>query len=48
MGNESHDFLPELGAQEGPQPGPSWARRIVTGAKPCAYSSAAFCTFRKK
>ncbi|MCV0382053.1 MAG: 2-oxoglutarate dehydrogenase E1 component [Erythrobacter sp.] len=26
MGNESHDFLPELGAQEGPQPGPSWAR----------------------
>ncbi|GMM92975.1 2-oxoglutarate dehydrogenase E1 component [Qipengyuania sp. MTN3-11] len=26
MGNESHDFIPELGAQEGPQPGPSWAR----------------------
>ncbi|WP_369027362.1 2-oxoglutarate dehydrogenase E1 component [Qipengyuania sp. RANM35] len=24
MGNESHDFLPELGNQEGPQPGPSW------------------------
>ena len=26
MGNESHDFIPELGSQEGPQPGPSWAR----------------------
>ncbi len=25
MGNESHDFLPELTDQEGPQPGPSWA-----------------------
>ncbi|GMN12825.1 2-oxoglutarate dehydrogenase E1 component [Altererythrobacter sp. MTPC7] len=25
MGNETHDFLPELGDQEGPQPGPSWA-----------------------
>ena len=25
MGNESHDFLPELSDQEGPQPGPSWA-----------------------
>ncbi|MFA6218196.1 MAG: 2-oxoglutarate dehydrogenase E1 component [Erythrobacter sp.] len=25
MGNESHDFLPELGNQDGPQPGPSWA-----------------------
>lgn len=25
MGNESHDFMPELGDQEGPQPGPSWA-----------------------
>ncbi len=25
MGNESHDFLPELGDQGGPQPGPSWA-----------------------
>ncbi|MBX7482697.1 2-oxoglutarate dehydrogenase E1 component [Qipengyuania qiaonensis] len=24
MGNESHDFLPELGDQEGPQQGPSW------------------------
>lgn len=24
MGNESHDFMPELGDQEGPQPGPSW------------------------
>ncbi|HAN88276.1 MAG TPA: 2-oxoglutarate dehydrogenase E1 component, partial [Erythrobacter sp.] len=24
MGNESHDFLPEMGDQEGPQPGPSW------------------------
>ncbi|HEX5644522.1 MAG TPA: 2-oxoglutarate dehydrogenase E1 component, partial [Erythrobacter sp.] len=24
MGNEHHDFLPELGDQEGPQPGPSW------------------------
>jgi 2-oxoglutarate dehydrogenase E1 component len=24
MGNESHNFLPELGDQEGPQPGPSW------------------------
>src|SRR5690606_21178024 len=26
MGNEAQSFLPELGAQEGPQPGPSWAR----------------------
>ncbi len=25
MGNESHDFLPEMSDQEGPQPGPSWA-----------------------
>nr|WP_137678061.1 2-oxoglutarate dehydrogenase E1 component [Parerythrobacter lutipelagi] len=25
MGNENHDFLPEMGDQEGPQPGPSWA-----------------------
>jgi len=25
MGNESHDFLPELGNQDGPQPGPSWS-----------------------
>jgi len=25
MGNEQHDFLPELSDQEGPQPGPSWA-----------------------
>ncbi|ALE16799.1 2-oxoglutarate dehydrogenase E1 component [Altererythrobacter epoxidivorans] len=25
MGNEQHDFMPELGDQEGPQPGPSWA-----------------------
>ncbi|WP_370191719.1 2-oxoglutarate dehydrogenase E1 component [Qipengyuania sp.] len=24
MGNESHDFLPELGNQDGPQQGPSW------------------------
>jgi len=24
MGNESHDFMPQLGDQEGPQPGPSW------------------------
>lgn len=24
MGNESHDFLPELGDQDGGQPGPSW------------------------
>ncbi len=24
MGNESHDFLPELTDQDGPQPGPSW------------------------
>ena len=24
MGNESHEFLPELGDQEGPQQGPSW------------------------
>jgi 2-oxoglutarate dehydrogenase E1 component len=27
MGNEAQSFLPELGAQEGPQAGPSWARR---------------------
>ena len=26
MGNEAHDFLPELGDQGGAQPGPSWAR----------------------
>ncbi|GAA4040630.1 2-oxoglutarate dehydrogenase E1 component [Parerythrobacter jejuensis] len=25
MGNETHDFLPEMGDQEGPQQGPSWA-----------------------
>ncbi|KWV96354.1 2-oxoglutarate dehydrogenase E1 component [Erythrobacter sp. AP23] len=24
MGNESHDFLPEMGDQDGPQQGPSW------------------------
>ncbi len=24
MGNESHDFIPELGDQDGPQQGPSW------------------------
>ena len=24
MGNENHDFLPELAGQDGPQPGPSW------------------------
>ena len=24
MGNEQHEFLPELSDQEGPQPGPSW------------------------
>jgi 2-oxoglutarate dehydrogenase E1 component len=24
MGNESQDFMPELGDQDGPQPGPSW------------------------
>ncbi|MEO6386738.1 MAG: 2-oxoglutarate dehydrogenase E1 component [Croceibacterium sp.] len=24
MGNEAQTFLPELGAQDGPQPGPSW------------------------
>ncbi|RGP40962.1 Oxoglutarate dehydrogenase (succinyl-transferring) [Altererythrobacter insulae] len=24
MGNENHDFLPEMGDQEGPQKGPSW------------------------
>ena len=24
MGNENHDFLPEMGDQEGPQEGPSW------------------------
>jgi 2-oxoglutarate dehydrogenase E1 component len=27
MGNEPHSFLPELGPQDGPQPGPSWAHR---------------------
>ena len=34
MGNESHDFLPELGDQGGPQPGPSWANKAwpLTGA----------------
>ena len=26
MGNESHSFFPELTDQDGPQPGPSWAR----------------------
>ena len=26
MGNELHDFLPQLDDQDGPQPGPSWAR----------------------
>ena len=25
MGNEAQSFLPELGHQDGPQPGPSWA-----------------------
>ena len=25
MGNESHDFLPAMDDQDGPQPGPSWA-----------------------
>ncbi len=25
MGNENHDFLPEMGDQDGAQPGPSWA-----------------------
>src|SRR6187549_3247240 len=25
MGNEAQTFLPELGPQDGPQPGPSWA-----------------------
>ncbi|MEB3414604.1 2-oxoglutarate dehydrogenase E1 component [Alteriqipengyuania sp. WL0013] len=24
MGNETHEFLPAMGDQEGPQPGPSW------------------------
>jgi 2-oxoglutarate dehydrogenase E1 component len=24
MGNENHEFLPEMGDQEGPQQGPSW------------------------
>ena len=24
MGNENHDFLPEMSGQDGPQPGPSW------------------------
>lgn len=27
MGNEQHDFLPQLADQEGPQPGPSWEKR---------------------
>jgi len=27
MGNEAQTFLPELEAQDGPQPGPSWANR---------------------
>jgi 2-oxoglutarate dehydrogenase E1 component len=27
MGNEAQSFLPELGPQDGPQPGPSWASR---------------------
>ena len=34
MGNELHDFLPD-GAQEGPQPGPSWQKAkwpILDGA----------------
>ncbi len=26
MGNEAHSFLPEPTSQDGPQPGPSWAR----------------------
>ncbi|WP_394727464.1 2-oxoglutarate dehydrogenase E1 component [Altererythrobacter sp. GH1-8] len=26
MGNENQNFIPELSDQEGPQPGPSWAR----------------------
>lgn len=25
MGNENHDFLPEMGDQDGPQQGPSWS-----------------------
>ena len=25
MGNETHDFMPEMGDQEGPQAGPSWS-----------------------
>ena len=35
MGNESHDFLPVLPGQEGPQPGPSWdnPRWPLTGAE---------------
>ncbi len=27
MGNEPHNFIPALTDQEGPQPGPSWAKR---------------------
>ncbi|MGY6551650.1 MAG: 2-oxoglutarate dehydrogenase E1 component [Erythrobacter sp.] len=27
MGNEQHDFLPQMTDQDGPQPGPSWERR---------------------
>ena len=27
MGNEPHNFIPQLTDQEGPQPGPSWERR---------------------
>ncbi|MBT2133356.1 2-oxoglutarate dehydrogenase E1 component [Croceibacterium sp. LX-88] len=27
MGNEAQNFLPELAAQDGPQPGPSWANK---------------------
>ena len=27
MGNEAQNFLPELAGQDGPQPGPSWARK---------------------
>ncbi|BBC72527.1 2-oxoglutarate dehydrogenase subunit E1 [Altererythrobacter sp. B11] len=34
MGNEAQNFLPELPAQDGPQPGPSWQNRRwpLTGA----------------
>ncbi|MCP9222892.1 2-oxoglutarate dehydrogenase E1 component [Erythrobacter sp. LQ02-29] len=35
MGNEAHDFLPELGDQDGPQQGPSWGnpRWPLTGVE---------------